>query len=40
MIRYGKATFQAQSSPGDIYHLKITGGKGIYRRESGDRNCL
>ncbi|MGB9485530.1 MAG: hypothetical protein WCD04_05385 [Terriglobia bacterium] len=25
---YGKPTFQAQSAPGDIDHLKIIGGKG------------
>ena len=28
-----KATFQAQSAPGDIDHLKITGGKGIVGAE-------
>jgi hypothetical protein len=29
-----KATSQAQSATGDIDHLKITGGKGIYQQES------
>jgi len=28
-----KATFQAQSAPGDIDHLKITGGKGMVGAE-------
>jgi hypothetical protein len=30
-----KPTFQAQSARGNIDHLKITGGMGIYRKESG-----
>jgi hypothetical protein len=30
----GKATFHSQSASGDIDHLKITGGVGIFHKES------
>ena len=30
----GKPTSQAESAPGDIDHLRITGGKGILQQES------
>jgi hypothetical protein len=33
-FRYSTKTSQAQSAPGDIDHLKISGGKGISRQKS------